>query len=228
MIWHKLVKMPREEVIALEKEWKGTEAANSVIYNENRAAIAQIKLQIDELFTKYGILTKRPYPSKVNKKWYNDLLTEFSSNVNYNSYPYIQPNYDRTVEVDGCSINITKSPTGLLEGYDLIKSQITQETERKTRRAKYFVHCISEAAANKIDIEGLVESEIIERVETVLKDRWSNENCIPGKTIEIDDNYCECASYTIGDRRCECGNRRIEVSVDGDCMNGYYISASPY
>lgn len=40
--------------------------------------------------------------------------------------------------------------------------------------------------------------------------------------------FCECASYAIGDRRCECGNRRIEISVDGDCMNGYYISASPY
>ena len=30
-----------------------------------------------------------------------------------------------------------------------------------------------------------------------------------GDEIEIDDNYCECASWTIGENRCSCGNRRI-------------------
>jgi hypothetical protein len=226
--WHKLVKMPREEVVALEKEWKETEAANSIIYNENRVAIAQIKLEIDELFTKYSILTKRAWPSKVNKKWYNDLLTEFSSNTNYNSYPYIEPNFNRKVEVDGCQVSISSSPMGILQGYDLLKSQISTDKELKQRQTKYFTHCILEAVANKIDIEGLNESEIIDKVETVLKDRWLADNYPPGTEIDIDDNYCECASYTIGERRCGCGSRRIETSVDGNCLNGYFISTSPY
>lgn len=34
-----------------------------------------------------------------------------------------------------------------------------------------------------------------------------------GATIDIDDNICECSSYTVGERRCECGNRRIAYSI---------------
>lgn len=35
-----------------------------------------------------------------------------------------------------------------------------------------------------------------------------------GDTVPIDDNYCECESYTIGSNRCDCGNRRVVVEPD--------------
>jgi hypothetical protein len=38
-------------------------------------------------------------------------------------------------------------------------------------------------------------------------EEWYNEN--EGTEIEIDDNYCECAKWVIGEHRCVCGNRRI-------------------
>jgi len=46
-----------------------------------------------------------------------------------------------------------------------------------------------------------------------------------GETISIDDNYCECAKWTVGDRRCECGNRRINYYWD-DTYN--YLEVEPY
>lgn len=32
-----------------------------------------------------------------------------------------------------------------------------------------------------------------------------------GDEIEIDDNLCECAHWTIGENRCSCGNVRITL-----------------
>ncbi len=36
---------------------------------------------------------------------------------------------------------------------------------------------------------------------------WLNEN--HGTIVEVDDNLCECAEWTVGERRCECGRRRM-------------------
>lgn len=36
-----------------------------------------------------------------------------------------------------------------------------------------------------------------------------------GTTIVIDDNFCECASWKVGEPRCICGNRRIYVEGRG-------------
>tara|TARA_R110000765_G_scaffold306991_2_gene400806 strand:- start:262 stop:438 length:177 start_codon:yes stop_codon:yes gene_type:complete len=37
-------------------------------------------------------------------------------------------------------------------------------------------------------------------------DWWNSER---GNVVDIDDNLCDCATWTVGDSRCECGNRRI-------------------
>ena len=36
-----------------------------------------------------------------------------------------------------------------------------------------------------------------------------------GKTVELDDNLCACAKWTVGEGRCSCGNRRIYVTDRG-------------
>lgn len=43
-----------------------------------------------------------------------------------------------------------------------------------------------------------------------------------------DEDEMECAGWQVGDRRCECGNRRVSIEVDGDEKTGYYAYACAY
>ena len=42
-----------------------------------------------------------------------------------------------------------------------------------------------------------------------------------------DDGYY-CAGYLIGSCRCNCGNRRVDIGVDGDDKTGYTAYAYAY
>jgi hypothetical protein len=42
-----------------------------------------------------------------------------------------------------------------------------------------------------------------------------------GDEMYLDDNYCECALYTVGNHRCDCGNRRVGIEV-GELLNGKF------
>jgi hypothetical protein len=44
-----------------------------------------------------------------------------------------------------------------------------------------------------------------------------------GEDFPVDDNICECASMTVGENRCSCGNRRVEILKE---EWGFY--AEPY
>ena len=58
-------------------------------------------------------------------------------------------------------------------------------------------------------------------------EQWMAENYPNGTEIGIDDNICECESYTIGEQRCECGNRRISAYPEksGD---SFYLMVEPF
>ena len=43
-----------------------------------------------------------------------------------------------------------------------------------------------------------------------------------------DDDEDECAGWQIGNRRCDCGNRRVSIDVAGNSTNGFYAYASAY
>lgn len=47
---------------------------------------------------------------------------------------------------------------------------------------------------------------------------WESQK---GNEVPIDDNYCDCGTWTVGEGRCSCGNRRIYLGyVDSD----FYVS----
>lgn len=50
---------------------------------------------------------------------------------------------------------------------------------------------------------------------------WRKENFPNGK--EVDISCCsECSSWTVGEHRCSCGNRRMYLDIDGDFFGGFY------
>ena len=54
------------------------------------------------------------------------------------------------------------------------------------------------------------------------KDAYLAEFYPEGVEIDIDDNLCECATWTVGEHRCSCGNRRIYLNVGGNLEGGFY------
>lgn len=52
---------------------------------------------------------------------------------------------------------------------------------------------------------------------------WLKAN--EGETVYLDANLCGCAEWTVGERRCSCGNRRVYADFDPDAAltNKYFI-----
>jgi hypothetical protein len=41
----------------------------------------------------------------------------------------------------------------------------------------------------------------------------------------LGENDIECAGWQVGNRRCDCGNRRVHIETGGDNTNGFYAFA---
>lgn len=44
----------------------------------------------------------------------------------------------------------------------------------------------------------------------------------------LDDDAMECVGWQIGEKRCDCGNRRVFIETYGDAQNGYTAFACAY
>ena len=44
----------------------------------------------------------------------------------------------------------------------------------------------------------------------------------------LDDDAMECAGWQVGERRCDCGNRRVYIETGGDATNGFYAFANAW
>lgn len=42
---------------------------------------------------------------------------------------------------------------------------------------------------------------------------------------EMDMDQCDCGSWTVGDGRCSCGNRRMYLEIGGNVLTGFYAYA---
>lgn len=230
--WHNLLKMKREEVVALHDSWKATEKLNKQIYEENKATRANIIQQIEKILTDNGIefKLKTPFGSKSKKKFqpfYEKFIEHISGLNSYIPYNFPYAHMGET-KIQGIGVYNGQSPTPILELYDNLTRDVEQALKRERVNENHFIECVKQANLNNIDILNLNKEEIVQKVEDFLKDRWMKTAYPDGKTIDIDDNYCECETYTIGDRRCSCGNRRINAYVEGNCLGGYYLAVEPY
>lgn len=230
--WHKLVKLSREEVVALQESWKENEKLNKEIWEENKLIRVDVIKQIEGILDKNNIVfrLKIPFGSKSKKK-YQPFYQKFIEHIcGLNSYiPFSMPYaHGGQVDIDGIKVYNAKSPTPILELFDNLTIQLERSKKQERVNENHFIECVKRAAQNKIDILNSTKEEIIDKVETFLKDEYMKSNYPEGKAIDIDDNYCECETFTIGDRRCSCGYRRISFFVEGNCLNGYYLTVEPY
>lgn len=230
--WHKLIKLKREEVVALHDAWKATEKLNKEIYEENKTIRANIAQSVEKILTENGIEYKvKFYFGSRSKKKFQPFYEKFIEHISgLNSYiPHYFPYaHMGEAEIQGVKVSNCCSPTPVLGLYDGLTRQVEQTLKRERVNENHFIECVKQAALNNLDIQNLNKEEIVGKVEEFLKDKFMREEYPDGTQVEIDDNHCECESYNIGDRRCECGNRRISAYIEGNCLNGYYLTTEPY
>lgn len=229
--WNKLLKMNQEEVCALYEQWKLIDKENQEIskklYEEKNNKIEEIsKFLISKGIDPYkykNILKRNGYQT-----WYQNNIVKVISDK-YPYYSYGLPNaHPGKKEVNGIELYCNKSPTTIVELYDMITRQYNNKMNEKNKNNKLLIKSIEYATLHNIDIEDLTSDQIISTVCEYAKDEYLKENVPNGTEVYLKHACNECNTYIMGERRCSCGNRRIDIIVEGDIIEGFYYYPEPY
>lgn len=101
---------------------------------------------------------------------------------------------------------------------------IQQEKEKKDdiKKQEELIAAISYATENKVEISGLSSGGILEVVSEHQRRKFIEENYPDGEEFII--KCCdECSSYIMGERRCSCGNVRVDLVVEK--INGEFYGS---
>lgn len=232
--WEKLMKQDRNFLIELEEQWEEINERNNTlskeVYKERNEKQKEITTALRSIGVEPGKYDRRSFPPKFKgyKAWFeNNVMKEL-----YAKYPsygeHVPKGYVGEREVNGVLLHNGKSPIGIVELYDNIKHKYAQLIKKANKEDQLLVASIQYATANEVDIEGLDSTGIVQRVNEVAKDNYREKNFPEGETVELDHQCGMCSEYTVGERRCSCGNRRIYIEVEGDIIGGFYGYPEPF
>jgi hypothetical protein len=232
--WDKLLKLSREEVVALYEEWKVIEKENkeknTQVLNEKSDKLTEVTSYLKSVgIDVYKYRTKGFFKEKSGyQSWFQkNIADEISKKYPYyrNSLPYAHMS---EVIVDGVRLWNNQSPTTIVELYDRITQQYKSKIREVNKNDKLLVKSIEYAAKHEIDIEDLNPKQIIDYVADIAKDNYLKEELPDGTEVYLKHACDECSTYIMGERRCSCGNRRISIEVEGDIIEGFYYYPEPY
>ena len=232
--WEMLMSKTREEVEELLKEWLKADEHNKLVQVEVREGYKEKMNEVHEFFK-----TLRIEIFKYKKKGYfkekNGYVAWFEKNIHQlikMYYPMSRPDYSPYGHmgrklVQGVEVTNGQSPTPLLELYDRLSHQIKRAKEKEGKDLELYTKSVIYATEARLDVEGLTVKEVIGMVDEHAKDAYLAKHFPPGTVIQQD--CCdECSDYKMGERRCDCGNRRIDVYVEGNIIDGFYEVVEPY
>lgn len=129
----------------------------------------------------------------------------------------------------GIDARSSGGPLTLVKIYDEGVKAYEREESLKLKNNNHLIAAVKYLIENGIDHDTKeCADQIIQKAEDHAKQAYLTENFSDGDVIDIDDNYCECATYIVGEYRCSCGSRRISLTIEGDLINGYYANGEPY
>jgi hypothetical protein len=232
--WEKLLKCTRKEVEELLNEWKEIDKENLEKYKELNKEKSEKLLEMQEFMVSKGIeifkYKKKGFFTEKNGflPWYKkNVVDEITKKYPYYSsgVPYI---HMESKEVNGVDLYNNQSPTDILQLFDRITHQYKIGISKLNKSNKLLIKSIEYASKFEIDIDELNTKEIIEVVGEEAKRRYLEEELPEGSEVHLKHACYECNSYIVGERRCSCGNRRIDIQVEGDLLEGFYHYPEPY
>lgn len=98
--------------------------------------------------------------------------------------------------------------------------------DKKLSESKELAEAILFYKEKNWSTENLSSQEILDYVENYRRDKWIKENYPDG--TEMNHSCCDnCSSWTVGEHRCSCGNRRMSLIVEGS-KDSYYAYAEAH
>jgi hypothetical protein len=98
-------------------------------------------------------------------------------------------------------------------------AKIEQEKVKSDKELRKLALAVE--LAKKYQISYSTNEELFKSIEEIERENFRNKEYPDGK--EVDISCCqECSSWTVGNHRCSCGNRRMYLDIEGNFMDGYY------
>lgn len=103
------------------------------------------------------------------------------------------------------------------------------EVEEKKRVEETKLRKLAKAVAwaEENNVEYSSNDELFGLIDEKARQLWIDENYPDG--TEVDIKCCDgCNTWVIGEHRCSCGNRRMELTVEGNFFDGFDAYPEPY
>lgn len=227
--WDKLLKLNREEVVSLHDTWEDIHKQNYELGRKLMNEKLERQKEVDDYMESNNVdiwnYKRNHFTLEQRRNGYQSWYKKNVADKISEKYPYysnqIPTAHMDSVEVDGIILSNNQSPTNIVELYDKMKREYNSKMNEISLKDKLLVESIKYANTHGLDIRDLSAKDIISIVDDHAKDEFRKENFPDGTEIYLKHGCDECSTYTVGDHRCSCGNRRIMMVVDGNLVEGY-------
>lgn len=218
--------LPKETIEKTESDLREYESSIKRVYTHNYKVYTETKSKFIELFKSIGIKDKSGPKNKITKEMARLIKILSNSMISWISMPRV-PNISN-LKIEGIKSPITGNCRGLVwlwTNGNRMKLQLRHNSNHAEEVTKKSI----ELAVKKynIDITSKHIGEIIAEVRDLEKEEFVRSNYRNGDCV-LDCDCSECGSWTVGDHRCHCGNRRVFLAVDGDVVSGFSAYSECY
>lgn len=103
------------------------------------------------------------------------------------------------------------------------KEKEKAKEDKELQKIAVAITILSESGENIPDNNSL----LVGKANSIKKEEFIRKNFPDGKELEI--KCCDfCDSWVVGEHRCSCGNRRMELTIEGNFLDGFYGYPSAY
>jgi len=98
--------------------------------------------------------------------------------------------------------------------------------EKEDKKIRLIARAMEIYRENRLTEKYSTNDELVRIATEAEKEKWVKENYPDGEIV--DQKACQdCSTWVVGERRCECGNRRLEIQIEGNILDGFagYVEA---
>lgn len=216
--------MPHEEVVAIHEEFVSFRDANLAESKTQRDAAAESYKRLSELLELDGVKTAVGYGNKRKQTKLGKLLQEELNAAMVQTVPYSTTPHECTLP-NGEKYRSYVSPVTLPHLHEQAHKRWVSVSSGEERAKKEFSQALEWIVKNEYTPKATTREGVIAEVYNEAGKRWLEENYPAGSEVSCPCD--ECGTYIVGERRCNCGNIRVSVSVDG-VFGKFYVVTERY
>lgn len=216
-----VLKLTKEELQQIEANWKQTEEENRKIYKENYDNCQAVIKETMQYLRKLGYKTNKDGSLLKQGGYYKgaqDIADAVRAKFKLNTPS--KPTFSK-IKVKGKVYSANSSPISLVDLVEHVRGQLKREEEARKQSDKKVKEAIRLAAELQLDVDELTVDQIVYEVNEVMKEKFIEDNYPEGTSVYLKHACSECSEWVVGERRCTCGNRRIDLVVEGDFLSGF-------